>query len=263
MERARKLILQSLDKTDVVVEVGDARAPTSSRNPLLAELIGEKPRFWVLNKVDFADRARLEDWLRRREGAKDVPMLISCRREQGIEELRTRIRDRCRAFKWYPVRDARVLVVGLPNVGKSALINALAERRKTSVANKPGHTRGVQLVSAGRGLLIWDTPGILWPKFEDPATGIRLALTGAIKNDLLDPVELLSETYPELVRHHGAALSSRYKLSNLPEDPVTLLQTLARTRVPLLPGGVPDLQAAGALVLKEFQDGLLGPAFLD
>lgn len=264
MERARKQIAAALSKTDVVIEVCDARAPGSSRNPLLRELVADKPLISALNRCDQADNERLKHWLQQKpEEFTEPPLPISCKTGKGVAELRKKIQHKCQSFKWFGLRDARALVVGIPNVGKSALINTLAGHRKAAVANKPGHTRGIQMISAGKGLMVWDSPGILWPKFDDPQVGVRLALLGSIRSEILDPLELLRQYQEGLLQWHGAAIVTRYKLPALAQNLNEILHEIAHRRVPLLPGGEADWNAAGYLLLKEFQEGLLGPVFLD
>lgn len=264
MERARKQIIQALSKTDIVVEVCDARAPTSSRNPLIRELVQKKPLISVLNRCDQADTNRLLKWLESNSDKfNKPPLLVSCKTGKGVTELRQKIFLESRPAKWHGLRDARVLVVGIPNVGKSALINNMAERRKAGVANRPGHTRGIQLISAGKGLMVWDTPGILWPKFEDPLVGLHLALLGSIRQEILDPRDVLRSYEERLLLSHGHAMTLRYKMPSRPENLEDVLDWIGQRRIPLLPGGVVDRESAGFLLLKEFQEGLLGPVFLD
>jgi len=264
MERARKQIIQAINKTDIVVELCDARVPESSRNPLLLKLIERKRHLVVFNRIDQTDMSRFQHWLSQQPAfSNEQGLLISCKPSKGIELLKLRLQQECKNLKNGGLRPGRILIVGIPNVGKSALINILVQKKKTAVANRPGHTRGIQMVSEEQGMMLLDSPGILWPKFDEPEIGYKLALIGSVKPEILDPVELLRYFFAHLIQYHGEQLVSRYRLESKPENLDDLLVWIAKRRVPLMPHAQPDLHSAGFLLLKEFQEGYLGPIFLD
>ena len=215
MKKTRELIQQNLKLVDVLIEVVDARIPVSSRNPILDDIAGNKRRFIVLNKSDLADAAENEKWLGlfRQTGFNAVRM--NSMSGEGVKELLktlTKIqneRNKEAAVK----RSLRLMIAGVPNVGKSSLVNRLIGRKSAMTGDRPGVTKGKQWLALENGIQLLDTPGILWPKFEDPAAGINLALCGAIKDEILDVEDLALTLVDKLLTDYQGLLSSRYKIT--------------------------------------------------
>jgi ribosome biogenesis GTPase A len=267
MAKTRRKIKEDLKLVDIVIEVVDARIPASSRNPDINVIIGEKPRLIVLNKSDLADPVLTRTWegffLKAGQMAVAVDSLSGrgVKLVPGLVQQLTAVKMASLASIGRRPRSARCMVVGIPNVGKSFFINKLAGRSVTRTEDRPGITRGRQWIRvAGAGSLdLMDTPGVLWPKFEDAAVSFRLAVTGAIKEDIYDLnivagnlLKWLSENYPH-------ALRERYKLlEELPEEPEEMLKAVAGKRGFLTPGGNVDTLKAAQIVLKEFRAGKLG-----
>ncbi len=270
MARTRRQIKESLPLVDAVVEIVDARVPVSSRNPELPEIIGAKPLIVVLNKCDLAD----ESATRRRIAALGTQgvtaIAVDCRSGKGLNNFAPTVRrvlsDRIEANvqKGMAGRPLRLMVVGIPNTGKSSFINRMAGKNKAKVADKPGVTRQNQWFPIGNGIELLDTPGVLWPKFDDPDTGLRLAFIGSVKDTILD-IELIaarfltimSENYPERIKE-------RYKLEFSPDtEEFERLEMLARKRGMLISGGEADTERAAVMLLDEYRAGKLGRITLD
>lgn len=253
MTKAKRMIEEALKLVDGVLEVVDARVPVSSRNPDLQELT-TKPRIMVLTKIDLADPAKTKQWLDFWQSQGEKAVGVNLLQGQGVGRLRGLVARSFSGLKRLP----RLLVVGIPNVGKSALINALTRRRGAQVGARPGVTRGKQWLS-GRGMLLLDSPGILWPKFEDQETAKRLAAVAAIRDEVLDQTELAFWLLAWFSQHYPEALQARY--GSL--DAQNPLEEIGRRRGCLLSGGEVDLHQAAALVLKDFRSGRLGAVTLD
>lgn len=270
MARTRRQIKESLPLVDAVVEIVDARVPVSSRNPELPELIGQKPLMVILNKCDLAD----ENATRRRIselGKRGVTAIaVDCRSGKGLNAFAPTVRRvlsdkiEANAQKGMAGKPLRLMVVGIPNTGKSSFINRMAGKNKAKVADKPGVTRQNQWFSIGSGIELLDTPGVLWPKFDDPDVGLRLAFIGSVKDTILD-IELIAarfltimnENYPERIKE-------RYKLEFPPEsEEFERLEMLARKRGMLISGGEPDTERAAVMLLDEYRAGKLGRITLD
>ena len=270
MARTRRQIKESLPLVDAVVEIVDARVPVSSRNPELPELIGQKPLIVILNKCDLAD----ENATRRRIselGKRGVTAIaVDCRSGKGLNAFAPTVRRmlsdkiEANAQKGMAGKPLRLMVVGIPNTGKSSFINRMAGKNKAKVADKPGVTRQNQWFSIGSGIELLDTPGVLWPKFDDPDVGLRLAFIGSVKDTILD-IELIAarfltimnENYPERIKE-------RYKLEFPPEsEEFERLEMLARKRGMLISGGEPDTERAAVMLLDEYRAGKLGRITLD
>lgn len=270
MARTRRQIKESLPLVDAVVEIVDARVPVSSRNPELPELIGQKPLMVILNKCDLAD----ENATRRRIselGKQGVTAIaVDCRSGKGLNAFASTVRRvlsdkiEANAQKGMAGKPLRLMVVGIPNTGKSSFINRMAGKNKAKVADKPGVTRQNQWFSIGSGIELLDTPGVLWPKFDDPDVGLRLAFIGSVKDTILD-IELIAarfltimnENYPERIKE-------RYKLEFPSEsEEFERLEMLARKRGMLISGGEPDTERAAVMLLDEYRAGKLGRITLD
>ncbi len=253
MAKAKKIIVEGLQVVDGILEVVDARLPWSSRNPDLQGL-SVKPSIVVLTKADLADAAATKAWIEYWSGKGEKIAAVDLVKGTGLRRLRRSVRDAFPHLKRAP----RLLVAGIPNVGKSTLINRLTRRRGAAVGAKPGMTRGKQWLSAP-GMQLLDSPGILWPKFEDQETAKKLAAVASIRDEVFDAAEIAVWLLALLQKKYGGALQKRYgKL-----DYQNLLENIGEKRGCLLPGGIVDLNQAAAVVLKDFRAGKLGKVTLE
>lgn len=263
MTKAKRLLLDQLRWVDVVIELGDARLPESSRNPLLQEMLGDKPKIVILNKTDLADPLQTELWVN--ELRKVSPVLaVSAATGAGVGKivptLERLMADKIEkwAAKGIRARAIRVMVVGIPNCGKSSLVNNLIGSAKAKTGNKPGVTRGNQWIRIHDKVELLDTPGLLWPKFEDPEVGIKLGAAGAIRDEVLNLEELsiwllewLKQNYPDSLKRYT-------------EDVQDLdLEGIGRKRGCLVKGGQVDILKAAQIFIREFRAGSLGRFTLD
>lgn len=270
MKKAERLIRENLKLVDVAVELLDARIPAGSQNPLLSEIIGDKPRLVVLNKSDLADPKVTKEWLAYFKAQGAAAVAVDATKGSGLKELTRRIEELARPKTEKLVRSgararaARCMILGIPNVGKSSLINRLAGSARTKTENRPGVTRAKQWIKIGRSLELLDMPGVLWPKFEDPQVGLHLAFTGAINDDIYDREEVAALLLTTLRRDYGASLAARFSL-NLDDfsTGVELLEAIGRKRGALIKGGMVDMEKATVAVLAEFRAGKLGRVTLE
>ncbi len=270
MTRARRQIEEKLKLIDVVFELLDARIPSSSRNPMVDEIIGEKPRLVLLNKADLADPEKTTEWSRffREQGL--AVHAIDANAGAGVKELASKAKELLKEkidrqiAKGMKPRPIRALIVGIPNVGKSTLINRLAGRNIAVTGDRPGVTKGQQWIRFGGELELLDTPGILWPRFEDPVVGNRLAATGAIKEDILHLDEVACFVLKVLVEQYGQVLGERYGLTDLPSElpdmqaAVEVLESIGRRRGCIVSGGHVDYEKAATVLLRDLRSGKLG-----
>ncbi|MFZ7104528.1 MAG: ribosome biogenesis GTPase YlqF [Peptococcaceae bacterium] len=274
MAKTRKIIQEQLKLIDVVIELVDARLPQSSRNPLLDEITARKPRVIILNKEDLADDRITTLWLNTynaQTGCKAYKINSTVQRssvmsslKEGLFEL-TREKREQRLAKGIKNQVIRTMVVGIPNVGKSTFINNIVGKKTAKTGNKPGVTRGKQWIRLGKDLELLDTPGILWPKFADPEVGFRLAVTGAINDDVFDLEEASLKLISYLGHEYPAILQERYKLT-LKQDEVTPLQILEQMAVNrgcLLPGKTIDYAKIATIFINEFRSGKIGKISLE
>ncbi len=264
MNTARKQIAEAMPKIDVAIEVLDARLPASSGNPLLAELRQHKPFIKVLNKADLADPLITKDWIRFFE--KNGKGLRALAINAGNKKEATRVPNLCRSLvphRGKPGRPLRIMIMGIPNVGKSTLINTLAGRRIAKVGDRPAITRCAQQIDLRSGVLLYDTPGILWPNLEDQQGAYRLAASGAIGDNAMDyqAVALFAAEY--LMQTYGEFLAERYKLKTLDVEPIELLDEIGRRRGCLGPGGSVDSYRAAEALSRDLQGGKLGRISLE
>jgi len=263
MAKARRLLLEQLKWVDVVVELADARIPDSSRNPMLSDLLGRIPRILLLNKADLADPVWTERWLqylRPSVPAYAVSAASGLGLKQIIPELERAVQEKQKRQAARGVRSQTVktMISGIPNVGKSSLINSLTGGAQAKVGNKPGVTRGAQWIRVHERVDLLDTPGLLWPKIEVPETGWKLAALGAIKDEVFDMEELAAWCIEWLKRNYPAVLG-RFGDS----DPEVSLESLGRKRGCLVHGGQVDTLKAAQIFLRELRGGKLGPITMD
>lgn len=270
MVKARRIITENLALVDVVIELLDARIPYSSANPMLADIIKDKPRVVALNKADLADTAVTKEWVDYFEKQGIPAVAVDAMTGKGTRKLVSLVEDKARAKTEKLVkhganaRAARVMILGIPNVGKSSLINRLAGAAKAKAADKPGVTRSKQWIKIGKNLDLLDTPGILWPKFEDMTVGLKLAFTGAINDEAFDIEKVTAVFLDTMLRAYPERLRERYKLDGeLPDNPYDLLELIGKKRGCLLKGGIIDTEKARRIVLNEFRGGKLGLVSLD
>ncbi|MCD4688396.1 MAG: ribosome biogenesis GTPase YlqF [Desulfuromonadaceae bacterium] len=259
MSTARKQIAEAMPKIDVAIEVLDARLPVSSGNPLLAELRQHKPVIKVLNKADLADPQVTKEWIRFFEkNDKGVRALAI---NAGNKGEATRVPNLCRSLiphRGKPGRPLRVMIMGIPNVGKSTLINTLAGKRIARVGDRPAITRCAQQIDLRNGVLLYDTPGILWPNLEDQQGAYRLAASGAIGDNAMDYESVALFAAEFLLQHYSEFMAQRYKLKALPAEAVELLAEIGRRRGCLGAGGVVDSYRAAEALLRDLQGGKIG-----
>ena len=269
MTKTRRQIEADLKLVDAVCEIVDARIPISSRNPDIDAICGGKPRILVLNRMDLADPEATKKWAAYfRERGMSV-IATDCKSRRGISDFTPAARRACaqkleRDAKRGMNRPLRVMVVGIPNVGKSTLINQISGRKGAKAENRPGVTRGKQWVSVDAGLQLLDTPGILWPKFEDPRVGMMLAYTGAVKENVIDLEELACFLMTLLHKHYPKALLDRYQVEAPADTPGwALLELAGRKRGYLISGGEVNLERMARVLLDEFRGGKLGKFTLE
>lgn len=265
MTRARRKMEEDLRLVDLLAEVVDARIPRSSRNPDIDVMAGDRPRLIILNRVDQADPAMTAQWLVWFKKQGWGVLETDAKQGKGVSQFpaaaRAALKDKLQSWraKGQVGRPIRVMVAGIPNVGKSTFINKLAGRKSAKVGDRPGVTRGKQWVTIDRGLELLDTPGILWPKFEDHITGLHLAFTGAVRDEVIETEELACALLELLQSRYPRALEERYKLAQVSgQSPWELLEQCARKRGMLLSGGVLDTQRMSAVLLDELRGGKLG-----
>lgn len=270
MAKATRMIKDYVKKVDVVIELLDARIPRSSANPVITEVVGQKPHIIVLNKVDLADAKATKAWMEFFTAQGITVLAIDSKTGKGkkqlvkaVERLSKPIIDKWTA-KGIRSRSVRTIILGIPNVGKSTLINSLAGAAATRTADKPGYTRGQQWVKIGKNLELLDTPGVLWPKLEDQRAAARLAMTGAISDDVYDLEAVMKQLLTQLTEQARDVLMARYKLKEehlVSTD--TLLDAIGRKRGCLVSGGVVDLDKARRIILNDYRSAKLGLLTLD
>jgi ribosome biogenesis GTPase A len=263
MHKAGKEIKEILPKTDIVIEILDARIPFSSANPLLTQLRGDKPCLKILNKTDLADPEMNAAWQAYLEQEHGVKTLALTSREP--EKVR-KIPELCRKMLAAQVQNDRIvhaLIMGIPNVGKSTLINILAGRTVAKTGNEPAVTKTQQRIAIGNNVVLLDTPGMLWPNIENKNSGYRLAATGAIKDTALHHEEIAAFVAGYLGRHYPACLRDRFQLQEIPETADEVLEAIGRKRGCLRSGGRVELDKSAKILLAELRSGTLGRISLE
>ncbi len=263
MTKAKRMMEEDIKLIDVVIELVDARLPLSSRNPDIDELGKNKSRLILLNKVDLAEEEATERWAAWFRAKGYYVIKINSKTGQGIKSINSVIAEACKAkierdrARGIINRPIRAMVVGIPNVGKSTFINSYAGKACTKTGNKPGVTKGKQWIRLNKNLELLDTPGILWPRFEDQKVGLRLALVGSINDEILNTVELSMELIKYVSKNYQGYIGKRYGILE-DIDPVVMLERIADIRQCKLKGGELDLNKAAAIIMDDFRTGKMG-----
>ena len=265
MAKTRRLIKESLALVDGVTEIIDARIPSSSSNPELEELINGKPRIVLLNKCDLADKKTTEQWVQyyKDKGVCAIP--VDCRTGKGLNNYIVAVRDVLKDVikknedRGMPGKALRIMVVGIPNTGKSSFINRMAGSAKAKVADKAGVTRHNQWFPIGNGIELLDTPGVLWPKFDDPKVGDRLAFIGSVKDEILDAETLAVRLLEVMKNNYPDRLTERYKIADFADKEAwEVLEMIGKKRGMMIKGGEIDYERASVMLLDEYRGGKLG-----
>ena len=265
MKKTRELIAENLKMVDIVIEVIDARIPVSSRNPIIDELVKNKRRLIILNKSDLSDPKANEAWAETFKKQGNLVLTMNCMTGIGVGQLYKllcRLQDEKNEGQLRK-KSLRMMIVGVPNVGKSSLINRMTGKKSAKTGDRPGVTKGKQWLGLENGMQLLDTPGILWPKFEDPQVGLNLAFCGSIKDEILDTASLALELIKVLQRDYPQLLRERYKLDELDEDALVNMEAIAAKRGFILSGKRVDYERCARTVLDEFRGGKIGNITLE
>lgn len=265
MKKTRELIAENLKMVDIVIEVIDARIPVSSRNPIIDELVKSKRRLIILNKSDLSDPKANEAWAETFKKQGNLVLTMNCMTGIGVGQLYkllSRLQDEKNEGQLRK-KSLRMMIVGVPNVGKSSLINRMTGKKSAKTGDRPGVTKGKQWLGLENGMQLLDTPGILWPKFEDPKVGLNLAFCGSIKDEILDTASLALELIKVLQRDYPQLLKERYKLDELDEDALVNMEAIAAKRGFILPGKRIDYERCARTLLDEFRSGKIGNITLE
>lgn len=269
MAKARREVSENLKLVDIIFELVDARLPLSSRNPMIDEVINQKPRLLILNKQDMADENETRKWIRYFEERGHKAVAINSLEGKGLQAV-TKAAQEILQDKWARMkakgmkpRAIRAMIVGIPNVGKSTLINRLAKKNIAKTGNTPGVTKAQQWIKVGKELDLLDTPGILWPKFEDQEVGYKLALTGAIKDTIMNMEDLAVYGLRFLSLHYPARMEERYKLSFVSDDLVETFDHIGKLRRVFGQGGEIDYDQVSELIVRDIRSQHLGKLTFD
>lgn len=263
MTKAKRMMQEDIKLIDIVIELLDARVPISSRNPDIDTLANNKFRLVLLNKCDLADDKVTSQWEAFFKEKGIMVVTINARNGQGMKTITAKVQEACKEKierdrkRGIMNRPIRAMIVGIPNVGKSTFINSYAKKACTKVGNKPGVTKGKQWIKINKNVELLDTPGILWPKFEDGTVGEHLAFIGSINDEILQRTELACNLIAFMIEHYPGVLSERYQI-NESETTSTILEGIARNRGCLLKGNELDYEKAAIILLDEFRNGKLG-----
>lgn len=268
MAKARREVTEKLKLIDIVFELVDARLPLSSRNPMIDEIIQQKPRIILLNKADLADSEWTKEWIAYFKSRQLPAIAINSQEGQGLSQIMNKTKellkekfDRMRARGIKP-RAVRAMIVGIPNVGKSTLINRLAKRNIAKTGNTPGVTKAQQWIKVGKELELLDTPGILWPKFEDEEVGYKLALTGAIKDSIINLQDVAAYGLRFLKEHYPERLTERYQIDPHLEI-IEMFDAIGKLRGCLLKGGEIDYDKTTDIIIRDIRSERLGKLTFD
>lgn len=270
MAKTRRLIKESLNLVDGVIEIVDARIPYSSSNPELSEIIKKKPKIVLLNKCDVADDAATKLWVNYYKKNNIIALPVDCRTGKGLNQFIPACRKALKNVtekneaKGMAGKSLRLMVVGIPNTGKSSFINRMAGKNKAVVADRAGVTRSNQWFNVGNGIELLDTPGVLWPKFEDPNVGDKLAFIGSVKDEVTDMESLSCRLLDVLKKTNPSMIENRYKISDFEElQDWEILEMIGKKRGFLIKGGEINYERAAAIVCDEFRGGKLGRISLE
>ena len=269
MAKAKREIEDQIRRVDIVFELLDARLPLSSQNPLVPSMLKQKPRLILLTKSDLADPAVNQQWIQYFAQQGISALAIDAQTGKGVEQIFPLAKKRLaslfanRKKKGIQSKWIRAMILGIPNVGKSSLINRIAKRAKAQTGNRPGVTKAQQWIRLKEKMELLDTPGILWPKFEDPKVGFRLAASGAIKEEIFQKEEVALELIAYLLNRYPQALSQRYQIPSSVVKPLACLEEIARKRGCLQKGGMMDFEKAATILLQDFRLGRLGRISLE
>lgn len=271
MTKARRQIQEKLGLIDVAIELLDARLPISSRNPMVDEILAGKPRMIILNKTDLADPSVTRKWIEFFKSEGHVALEVDASTGKGIKDIPLKARELLKdkidkqIAKGINPRAIRALIVGIPNVGKSTLINRMAGRNIAITGDRPGVTKGQQWIKVEGGMELLDTPGILWPKFEDQNVGYRLAVTGAIREEILNVEDIAFFAVKYLSQYYWPQMQERFELAvaqptdfEHPDQIVAVMEAIGRKRGCIVSGGRVDLEKASGILLRELRAGKLG-----
>lgn len=272
MAKTKRKISESIKLIDAVAEVVDARIPESSRNPDFEDLLKTKPRIIILNKCDMADKNETRNWINYYKSLGLNALAVDCKTGNGINRfipaIREMLKDKTEAYKSRGIlgKTLKIMIVGIPNVGKSSFINRMSKGKKAKIEDRPGVTRGNQWFSIDKNFELLDTPGVLWPKFDDMSVGERLAFTGAIKDDAVDVEQLVSGLLEFLICNFPESIKGRYKLQDSDikgKSGHEVLNIIGKKRGMLISGGEIDTTRAATMILDEFRNATLGRFTLD
>ena len=271
MTKTKRKIAESLKLIDIVAEIVDARVPQSSRNPDLDDLVLSKPRIIILNKSDMADPNKTREWIDFYKKQNIFAISVDCKSGKGVNlfvpTIKNILKEKIEKAKIRGInKSLKVMIVGMPNVGKSSFINRLSSGKKAKVEDRPGVTRGNQWFTISKDVELLDTPGVLWPKFEDMSVGEKLAFTGAIKDQIMDVEQLAVRLLEYLNENYRANLVQRYKLENFElseKSGAELLEIIGKKRGMLVSGGEIDTERVSIMLLDEFRSAKLGRITLD
>lgn len=269
MKKTRELLKEQLKLVDVVFELLDARIPLSSKNPIIDEIIGNKPRVVVLNKSDLANDAVTSKWILyyKKQGIKAIPVdtIAGKGLREVLEEAEVAVKEKMEALKekGRRARAIRVMIVGIPNVGKSSILNRLAGKKSAKTGDRPGVTKGKQWIRLRGNMELLDTPGILWPKFEDEIVALNLAFTGAIRDETMDIETLALKLIERLWHQDKDKLINRYKVEATLVSPLDIMNAIAKNRGCIISGGEIDYSRVANIILDEFRGGKIGRITLE
>ena len=269
MRKTQREIKENLKLVEAVIEIRDARIPRSSANPDIEKLCGNKPRLILLNKSDLTESRVTREWMKELSKDNVKAIEVNCLKGKGLNQIKPALeellKEKLERYKAKGLVNVviRVMVVGIPNVGKSTFINKMAKNNIAKTGDRPGVTKSKQWIKTPLGIEMLDTPGVLWPKFEDERTALNLAFTGAIKDEIMDTEELSYRLVERLQKHYANELMARYKIERVFEDPLDTLDAIARKRGCLMSGGHIDYNRIAVILLGEFRGGKIGNISLE
>ena len=269
MRKTQREIKENLKLVEAIIEIRDARIPRSSANPDIEKLCGNKPRLILLNKSDLTESRVTREWMKELSKDNVKAIEVNCLKGKGLNQIKPALeellKEKLERYKAKGLVNVviRVMVVGIPNVGKSTFINKMAKNNIAKTGDRPGVTKSKQWIKTPLGIEMLDTPGVLWPKFEDERTALNLAFTGAIKDEIMDTEELSYRLVERLQKHYANELMARYKIERVFENPLDTLDAIARKRGCLMSGGHIDYNRIAVILLDEFRGGKIGNISLE